>query len=266
MNSDEMNRKMGKIMPYLLLFLLVLSIFFAVKTVGELKNYRLLGSDIRPASIITASGEGEVFAIPDTATFTFSVNEQAETAGEAQEKVTTKMNSIIEMLKTSGIEEKDIKTLGYNLYPRYEYKRQQEIYPFGEQILVGYEASHTLSVKVRELEKAGDLVSKVGQLEVSNISGIDFVSEDEDLLLEEARKLAIDDAQEKAKKLSKDLGVRLGRLIEFSDASSPIYYLRESKDVSYGMGGGIEEAAPIPDLPVGENKIVSQVYLTFEIR
>lgn len=266
MNESEIkNQKINKVLPYLLLFLLVLSFFFVVKTVSELKEYRLIGSDIYPTSVITVSGEGEVFAIPDTATFTFSINEEADSSSEVQEKVTIKMNSILEVLKDSDIDEKDIKTIGYNLYPRYEYRRSggNEIYsPSNERVLVGYELSHTISVKVRESDRAGEVVGKIGQMNVSNISSINFISEDEDLLLVEARKLAIDDARKKAKKLSKDLGVRLGRLVEFSDTvSQPPFYFAREESLMKDLDG-----ASVPELPIGENRIVSQVYLVFEIR
>lgn len=266
--DETKNRKLDRLMPYILLLLLVLSVFFITKTLTEFKNYRYAGSDIRPASTITVVGKGEIFAVPDTASFSVTVTHEAKTSAEAQAQVTEKMNSVIELLKQSGIEEKDIKTVGYDLYPRYEYNnnpRGEFYYPSGERALVGYEITHTISVKVRESEKAGEIVGKVGELNVSNISGISFISEDDEALISDARKLAIEDAKDKAKDLSKDLGVRLGRIVEFSDATNP-YYPIMAREEAFGKGGDADVAMPAPDLPQGENKIVSQVYITYEIR
>lgn len=267
---DEIkNSRIQRIMPYALLLLLVLSFFFVVKTMGEIRSYRFIGSDVRPANTIVVTGKGEIFAVPDTATFNVTVTEESLNTAEAQEKVTIKMNSVIDLLKEAGIEEKDIKTVDYNLYPRYEYEKGQTqnglvYYTNNERVLVGYEVTHTISVKVRDSKKAGEIVGKVGGVKVSNISAISFVSEDDEALMSEARKLAIVDAKAKAKSLSKDLGVRLGRLVEFSDASNQYYPMAVRED-AYGKGDG-DAVAPAPELPVGENKIISQVYLTYEIR
>lgn len=193
--------------------------------------------------------------------------EERATASEAQEQAAKKMNKILSFLKKNDVEEKDIKTTNYNVYPRYVYNREicagGYCPPGGERELVGFEVNQTISVKVRNTDDAGGIVSGVGELGASNISGLNFTIDDEEELLKEARKKAIDEAQEKAKELAKDLGVKLVRVVSFSDFGGEPYYPRYdfAESAVLGKGGGV-----VPEIPVGENKIVSSVSITYEIR
>ncbi|MDZ4227187.1 MAG: SIMPL domain-containing protein [Patescibacteria group bacterium] len=189
---------------------------------------------------------------------------------DAQDAATEKSNAVIAYLKGEGIEEKDIKTTDYNVYPQYDYTRSacSEVgyCPPGRQELRGFEVSQTLSVKVRDTEKAGGLLSGVGSRGASQVSGLSFTIDDEDALKAEARGKAIDDAQAKAKELAGQLGVSLVRVVGFyeNEGGYPVPY-------AYGTGGDMmavrtESAKAAPDIPVGENKIVSNVSVTYEIR
>src|SRR3989338_6144941 len=87
----------------------------------------------------------------------------------------------------------------------------------GKSVISGYEASESITVKVRNTDDVGTIMQGLGTIGVSNLSGPNFSIDDEDALKAEARKKAIDDAREKAKILAKDLGVRLGRISSFSE-------------------------------------------------
>ena len=247
----------------------ILALFLAVGVISEIKGLRFIGTGVPATNTISVSGEGEVFAVPDLATFSVTVRERAEEVSDAQDAATEKSNGIIAYLKQAGIEEKDIKTADYSVYPRYEWETQicpaGSFCPGGEQILVGFEVSQTLSVKVRDTKKAGDVLSGVGSRGASEVSGLSFTVDEEDALQAEARAMAIEDARTKADALAKDLGVRLVRVVGFheNEYGYPAPY-------AYGLGGDTavraEATKAAPDLPVGENKIVSNVSVTYEIR
>jgi len=249
---------------------IVLSLFFLVRTINALKESRFIGGGVPASNVITVSGEGEVLAVPDVAEFSFSVVEEKQTVEAAQEAAAKKANDVLGFLKNSGIEEKDIRTTGYNLYPRYEFQQDQIVcitfpcpQPPGRQVLVGYEVNQSVSVKVRDTQKAGTILAGVGERGATNIGGIFFTIDDEDELKREARKEAIDDAKDKAKALADDLGVDLVRVVSFSDNGSPTPFFAR------GMGGdfAFEESAKIaPEIPVGENTITSFISITYEIR
>ena len=247
----------------------VLAAFLLFAAIGEFKGLRYVGTGVPATNTITVSGEGEVFAVPDTATFSVTVQEEAKEVQDAQETATEKANAIIAYLKNAGIEEKDIKTTDYSVYPQYDYIQdvcRDGLCPPGRQELRGFQVSQTLTVKVRDTKQAGELLSGVGSRGAAQVSGLSFTVDDEDELQAEARAMAIEDARTKAAELAKDLGVQIVRIVGFSEDGyyPPVPY-------AYGRGGIAMDAAEgvklsAPELPVGENKIVSNVSVTYEIR
>src|SRR3989344_827089 len=142
-----------------------LALFLVVVTVAELKCLQFIGSGVSATNTINVSGEGYVFAVPDTATFSVTVQEEAKEVRAAQDTATKKSNDIIAYLKSQDIDEKDIQTTDYSVYPQYDYIQKAcagGYCPGGEQVLSGFQVSQTLTVKVRDTKKAGDLLSGVG--------------------------------------------------------------------------------------------------------
>lgn len=252
--------------------LAMLALFLLIQSVKALKEFRYVGSGVSASNTISVSGMGEVFAVPDRATFTVTVREEAKEVADAQEAATEKSNAIIDYLKGEGVEEKDIKTVSYNVNPKYEYSQgvcTQYSCPPSKQTLVGFEVYQSLEVKVQDPKKAGDLLSGVGGKGASEVSGLSFTIEDEDQLKTEAREMAIAEAREKADELANQLEVNVVRVVGFYEDSGGYYPY-------YGKGGvatdmamserSVAQAAPAPELPAGENKIVSNVQITYEIR
>lgn len=250
------------------------AVFLGVKVLSSLKELSYIGKGVYPSNVVSVNGTGEVLAVPDTASFSFSVVEEGKTVKEAQDKATKKINSILDAVRGMGVEDKDIQTTGYNSYPKYEYQQtggcSAGYCPPGKQILTGYEVNQSVTVKVRDTDKAGDALTKVGELGAGNISGLDFVVDDLEAVKAEAREKAVADAKAKAKVLAKTLGVRLDTVVNFyenGDGGYPIMYRAEaSMDSKLGMGGATMVANPAPSIPTGENKIVSNVTITYEIR
>ena len=246
---------------------ILLCIFLAVLSLKEFKSIGYIGKDVPAMNTITVSGTGEAFQKPDIATFSFTVQDENLVVKTAQDNVNKNISDVLSFLKKSGVDEKDIKTTNYSVYPRYEYNQIQCLAypcPTGRQTLAGYVVSQSISVKVRKLEDAGTIVSGIGELGATDISGLTFSVDEEDAILREAREKAINDAQTKAKQLAKDLGVRLVRIVSFSEGGNyPIFY---GKDMALGMGGAVESAPRAAELPVGENQFISNVNITYEIR
>ncbi len=262
-NTDTVWGKRMQTLSTALAVLLI--VFLGVQILSSLKS---MDKRSMIQNTISVSGKGEVIAVPDIATVTFAVVEQAKTVPEAQSKATAKMDSTLKALKALGIEDRDIKTTDYSAYPRYEYFNQVctqfSCPPSGGQTIVGYEVRQSILVKIRTIADAGKILGAIGTAGVSDISGPSFTVDDEDAKVREARKAAIDDAKAQAKQLAKDLGVRLGDIVSFGESGnypSPIYYAR---DMAMGMGGSSEASAP--QLPTGENKITSNVTITYEIK
>ncbi len=266
--ADKIISATERVRKFAAVALIALSVFLFVEALAALKGYRYIGSGVTATNSITVSGEGEVFAVPDTATFSVTVQEEAKQVADAQDVATKKSNDIVAYLKKEGIEEKDIKTTDYSVYPQYDYIQvacSGGYCPGGRQELRGFQVSQTLTVKVRDTKKAGDLLSGVGGLGASSVSGLSFTIDDEDALKAEARDKAIAQAKEKAEALADSLGVEVVRVVGFyeNEGGYPAPY-------AYGMGGAERMDASAtkasPELPAGENKITSNVNITYEIR
>jgi len=248
-----------------LAFLIILSLFFVVKVFSEFKNYK--DSSLNYNSI-TLSGYGEVFAVPDIANVSFNIQKEAKTVKEAQEAVAKIEKAALDSLKANNIEDKDIKTLNASFNPKYEYQQKVCLRggycDGGKQVLTGYEAYENISVKVRNVDDVGKIMQELGALGVSDLNGPNFAIDDEDALQAEAREEAINDAQAKAKVLAKSLGVKLGKVMSFSEDGEypvPAYYV---KDMMMEANASVKSAPAI--LPKGENTISSNVSITYKIR
>lgn len=248
----------------------ILIIFLAVLSIKEIKSIGYVGKDAPIYNTISVNGKGEAFSIPDIATFSFSINENAKTVAEAQTKATEKTNSALKAIKSAGVAEKDIKTTSYSINPHYDYQDGACVTGYckpGKSVLTGYDVSQSIEVKIRDLSKAGSIFTTIGSLEVQNVNGLSFSIDDIEKVKAEAREKAIIDAQTKAKELSKQLGVRIVKITSFYDSSDqPTYY-----DRAEGVGGDMMSVKAMsvpasPQVPVGEDKITSNVTITYEIK
>lgn len=222
---------------------------------------------------INVEGVAEIAAVPDVGSFRFTVEAEAADVAAAQEESTEKINNIMSYLKSEGeVAEKDIKTTGYNAYPRYEYRRENCLAEFGcesERVLVGYVVTQNVEIKVRDTQKAGALIGGVGSRGATNMSSLSFEVDDVEAIKEEARLQATADAKEKAERLAQELEVRLGDVVSFNDGGGAPPMPYESRAVmmdTAGLGGAMEEKAASPDISVGENTITARVTITYQIK
>lgn len=208
--------------------------------------------------VLSVSGTGKVTAVPDIAVADIAINVEKTTAKAAQTEASKKSVAVVDYLKKEGIKDADIKTSGYNIYPQYDYAN-------GRSLIRGYQVTQSLTVKIRDMDKANTIVDGVVTAGANQVSSLRFEIDKPELLKSEARKKAIDDANAKADELRDQLGVRLGKIVSFSESGD------SAAPILYGMGGGAMKfdsasAAPVPDLPVGENEIVVDVTITYQIR
>lgn len=249
----------------------ILAALMAVFLIKELKAISYVGKDTSQVNTISVSGEGETYAKPDVATFSFTVEETAANVADAQAKATTKNNAAQKALTDAGVSTDDVKTTSYNISPHYEY---QTVYCGASSIgcvpnksvLTGYDVSQTTSVKVRDITKAGTLFSTIGSLGVQNVNDLSFSVDNMDAVQALARTDAINKAEAKAKELAKELGVTIVRVNSFEDQSgspSPIMYGYATDSMSMKTAGATAPVAP--DVAPGQNKITDNVTITYEI-
>jgi uncharacterized protein len=247
---------------------IMLFVFLAVISIKELKSIDYVGLDTPITNTISVNGTGDAVSIPDIATFSFTVTETAKTVVDAQTLATNKINTALKAVKDAGVADKDIQTTSYNINPHYEYQTpvcNTNYCPSGKSILTGYDVSQSIEVKVRDLGKAGSIFTSIGSLGVQNVNGLTFSVDKPEKVQAEARAKAITDAQTQAKELAKQLGVSLVRITSFYENNGVI------RPMAYGIGGATKTMAAdsievAPSIPVGENKVTSDVTITYEIK
>ena len=243
--------KINLVLGILALFLVVLAVSTVIDINDKLKETE---------SVITVQGTGEVYAKPDLALTTFSVAVEAASVTEALTENTERMNTIIAAVKNEGVEEKDLKTTSFNIYPRYEWRNQTLYYPSGERVLVGYEVHQSLQVKIRDMGKVGVIIQAATESGANEVGSLQFTIEEQDELKSQAREEAISEAKEKAEELAFQLGVKLVGVSSFNESGYvPLYSVAERMEGIGGAGGG-------PTIETGENKIEVTVNITYKIR
>ncbi len=206
---------------------------------------------------LSVTGEGKVAAKPDIALLSATVATERSTVSAAQTENTVASDRVMRFLRDTGVEERDVKTTNYSIYPQYYYpeNRRPEI--------TGYQVRNSFEIKVRDLAKIDDILGGIVTAGANEVGNVSFIIEDPDKLKAEARKLAIAMAKEKAKTLAGDLRVRLKRIAGFaeSDGSFPPpvpYYMKET---ALGRGGGGDFG---PELSGGEQEIRVSVTITYD--
>ena len=258
-NLEEKNKILFTgLLIILTVFLLAVTIYTVVSVQNKIKEGRYIGQEIESRNTITVSDKSEVYARPDLGITTFSVVTEKKTVSEALNENTEKMNEIIDSMKEQGVEDQDLKTTSFNIYPRYDWYGETRFYPQGRRVLVGYEVRQSLEVKIRDLEKIGEIIQGATDAGANQVGDLQFTIDKEDEFKKQARGQAIEKAQAKAQELASQLGVRLVRIVNFSESGVfPRYYAFEET-----LGKGGDEA---PQIEVGENKIEVNVTITYEI-
>lgn len=184
-------------------FLLTIALLLSVTTlVGAsawwLQRPAAAAVDAGPRTI-TVMGQGEVLARPDMANAYFGVDAQGTTSHEAMTRAGEAMTKVLAAIKGAGIAEDDITTTNISLYP--EYSRSQP------PTVVGYRASNTVTVRVRDLNKLVWVLDGAVAAGATYTSGISFGFNNDDDLRNRALRATARNARAKADAIADAMGV-----------------------------------------------------------
>ncbi|MCJ7695637.1 MAG: SIMPL domain-containing protein [Anaerolineaceae bacterium] len=206
---------------------------------------------------MSVNGTGYVTLVPDIAYINIGVRSEADEVSAALNTNTAQAQAISDKLISMGLEEKDIQTTSFNVYPMQQYDMEGKISK------TTYVVENTINVTVRDLAKLGSLLDASVKAGANNIYGINFDVEDKSTALDQARDLAIQDAREKAESIASAAGVKLGELQNVSVFTSggitPFY------DAKMGIGGAAYESASVP-VAAGTLVITVEANLSYEIK
>ncbi len=259
-----MNPKIKDYLGWVSLVGLVAAIVLGVQAVMAYSR------SVPPAASFAVTGEGKVVAVPDTAELTFGVTtDGGMDVGSTQASNTQKMNSILDFIKSQGVDPKDVQTASYNISPRYQYYSCPPVpvggaaRPCPPSQVSGYTVSQTATAKVRDFGKIGDILAGLASRGATNVSGPDFTLHDETSAENQARADAITEAKSKAEAFAQAGGFHLGRILSIQESGSnpPVYAYK-----TLGMGGGTADSLPSPVISPGSQEIVKDITITYEIQ
>ena len=240
--------------------LALLAIFLLAETVAVVQN--ISHPTHSPADTITVSGKGTATAVPDTATVSYTITKTALQIATAQTEATKAENKVLAFLKQQNVSNKDVRTTSYSIRPHYVYRVCVSGVPCSPSKKSGYDVSQSVSVKIRDLSKVGAVLGGLGSAGVSNLSGPNFVVGDSTSVEDQAHAKAIANAKTRAGILAKELGVRLVRIVKYSQTQNN---LRSPRPLTYNLSSVVKEGVSVPSVPVGENTYTANVAITYEI-
>ena len=215
---------------------------------------------------IRVSGTGTVSVEPDVAILQVGVEVFAGKVSTARSEASKAMDSVVSVLKKEGVEEKDIQTTRFNIYPRYDYEEVTiNGKRIGTQVLTGYTVNNTVKAKIYEIDKVGEIIDKGADAggDYARINGVDFTVDDPTPYQTEMRKMAVEDAVGKAQEYALLTNVELGPVIELNEMTSGSVHSPYEAD--YGMRM-MAAAPPTTSISAGQLEISLTVNTLFAIK
>jgi uncharacterized protein YggE len=209
-----------------------------------------------PAQVqgISVSGTGNASGAPDLALVDLGVSTEGKTVKDARDAAATAMNAVSDALKSDGVADKDVQTRQFRIEPEYQY-------PDGRQELIGFRVTNIVEVKVRDLDRVGEVIDDVAAAggDVVQVQGLSFTIEKPEDLRAQARQEAMADARARAEGLAELAGVKLGKPLSVTEsATTPPSTVLEAAP----SGRGAQEATPIE---AGELEVSVTVDILFAI-
>jgi len=151
---------------------------------------------------IYAGADGKFEAAPDTAVLSLNISAQQDTAKAAEARAAAAVDRVRQVLRSNGIDPKQAQFSSYQLQPVYDWKDPKHR-------VLGYRATSNLSLKLRDLNKAGELLEPLSSIEDTQNQSIAYTLED----IEQAKAKASEDALNKARMQAKAVAVAGGRAL-----------------------------------------------------
>ncbi|MGN6112011.1 MAG: SIMPL domain-containing protein [Luteimonas sp.] len=173
-------------------------------------------------TLLSVSAQAEAHRVPDVATISAGVVTQATDANAAMRANAAQMDKVMAAVRAAGIAERDIQTTGVNVNPQYRYAENMP------PAITGYQASNTVSLKVRDIGKLGKVLDALVASGANQVNGPSFEVDEPEAAYDEARRAALEKAQARAQMYAKALGLRVRRIVSIDE------------------GGGFQPPRPMP--------------------
>lgn len=210
---------------------------------------------------ITTSGTATTEVVPDIATISIGVETERPKAADAARENARAAQAVINALKAQGVEAKDIKTVSVTLTPVYD-ETADQAGRVTKRTLRGYKAHNSLSVRVKDIEKAGALAGQLIDKGANYFGGMEFDYSQKEAKYDALRTDAVRDAERKANSYVRGLGLKLGRVIEIVTEPREVFPAPRAARVM--TAAAAEGGVAIPVEP-GVETLRADVQITWEL-
>lgn len=220
-------------------------------------------SNIEPP-LITVTGQAEVRVPPDEVVFTLAIENVDKEMVLASKRTDDSVRQILAIAKKNNVKPEDVQTSHISVQPKYNtddlpYESRDKV----KRVLVGYEVSKTVAIRLREISRFDDLLADVLKAGITRLSNLEFRDSQIRKHRDEARRMAIRAAQEKAKLLAGEIGQAIGPAYSINEDSGTDYNRNNySQNASVAAGSSSEsESATAP----GTISVTAQVTVRFRL-
>jgi hypothetical protein len=209
---------------------------------------------------VEVSGQSTVTATPDLVTIYFNVETKGKTSQEANENNSAIVEDLTISLIKLGLENKEIQTQSFNIYPEYDWKNDGK--------LIGYIASHSIKVQI-STEDTG-MISDIIDAGIDSGAGISYINfelsqELQNQYKAEAIKLAADDAKTKAEAIATGFDKKVGRLVSTS-VNEFNYYPRQIYEASGTSSDAVLAKESVANITPSDEEVSAMVTAVFKLR
>lgn len=199
--------------------------------------------------------EGWVTRVPDVAQVSAGVVTQAPTAAAAMAENATRMTAAIAALRKAGVDARDIQTASVDLSPQYRYGENQP------PILTGYQASNSVSVRLRSIARAGATLDALVAAGVNTINGPTLMVDKPEAAIDEARVKAVAEAKRRADLYARAAGLSVVRILAIDESEMA----QPPRPMPMMAMARAKEAADTP-VEAGEQKLTVRLSVSFELK
>lgn len=208
---------------------------------------------------VSVTGSGEVKVEPDLATVNLTVYSNAKKAEDAKDANDKKLTKFFQLIRRLGLDKSAASTQYSSLAPRYEFQKDRE------RKLVEYEMQQRIALKVKQLDKVGELLDKLVEADISRIDNVQYGLENEDQAKQLALQKAVANAKAKADLLARNAGANLGKVLTINEQGASYHPPMPMRSFGAAKMSAMSapDAAPAP--PSGEVQVNQSVSVTFEL-
>lgn len=227
---------------------------------------------------ISVSGKATITKEPDQFLIQLSITERGVSAAKAKQRVDLISKNVINSVKSFGIKDNELKSTQLRINPVYTRNRVavDKVYmPVGQhkekqvasikanninnkEVPIEFDVTRQIEITLANFSVYEALLDKVTGLGVTRISPAQSSISNAEDLYQRALELAVSNAQQKAKKLAKQLGIKLGNVTKI-------------EELSYRAPGKIQMASEAivsgarMQSHTGLNEVSAEVRLSFSI-